>query len=440
MIQAFKELFGLVDSLLGSGFGWVFFLALAWLLLWMWHKLTTLSNQNKYMATIKWVFLEVKIEELSERSPKAMESVFSALHAIKPSLTWGEKLHGKMMLWLSCEIVSIGGKVSYIFKVPERYRNLLESAIFAQYPKAEIAEVEDYLRNMPREYYPEKAEFNFWGTQMNKRKTSAYPISLYTEFEHPEQKTFVDPLANVIEVMSNIQPYELMVYQLVARPIGNEWKDKAKPLLEELKGVPKAHRAGWFDGLIQIPRFFMDIIVRDLMGINPEVEDKKKVVKEEPPTLMLHKSDVEKQVIAAIEHGLSKLSFEVKIRLLYLAPKEKFNKQLRTPEIIGAFRGFDDINVNGLKPDTDYTWTDVHYHISPKLEAPLMRHRILIRKRHLWHYFLGRKIWQGSGNTILNTEELASLFHFPVSPNVRVSQLERVGAVKAAPPQDLPIG
>lgn len=440
MIQAFKDLFEVIDSVVASGFGWVFFLILICLLVWMFYILTKLSNQNKYMAKIKWVFLEVKIEELSERSPKAMEQVFSALHAIKPTLTWGEKVHGKMMLWLSCEIVSIGGKVSYIFKVPERYRNLLESAIFAQYPKAEIAEVQDYLGNMPHEYYPEKAEFDFWGTQLNKRNPNAYPIRLFTEFEHPEQKTFVDPLSNVIEAMSNIQPHELMAYQLVARPIGNDWKDHVVHLLDELKGVPKEHKASWFDSLIQIPRFFMDIIVRDLMGINPEVEEKKSVVKEEPPTLMLHKTDVEKQVIAGIEHGLSKLSFEVKIRLLYLAPKDRFNRRGRSPEIIGAFRGFDDINSNGLKPDTGHTWTDVHYHISPKWEAPIMRQRVLVRKRHLWHYFMGRKIWQGSGNTIFNTEELATIFHFPVAPNVRVSQVERVGAVKAAPPQDLPIG
>ncbi|MBI2355789.1 MAG: hypothetical protein HYV13_01105 [Candidatus Doudnabacteria bacterium] len=441
MISAFKDLFAIIDSLVSGGFGWIFFLALVCLLVWMWWKLTVLRNQNKFMAKIKWIFLEVSIEELSERSPKAMEQVFTALHAMRPSLTWGEVLSGKMNLHISCEIVSLGGKVSYIFRVAERYRDLLESAIFAQYPKAEIKEVEDYMRNMPHEFYPDKVDFDFWGTQLNKRNANAYPIRVFTEFEHPEQKTFVDPVANIIEVMSNIEPYELMAYQLVIRAIGNDWKDHVQHLLDELKGVPKKNSAGLFDIIMEIPRVFMDIIVRDLMGINPEAEQKAPTkIKEEPPTLMLHKSDVEKQVIAAIEHGLSKLTFEVKIRLLYLAPKDRFNRRRRSPELVGAFRGFDDINMNGLKPDTGHTWTDLHYYVSKKLEAPIMRQRKLTRMRHMWHYFIGRKIWQGSGETYLNTEELASIFHFPVAPNVRVSQLERVGAVKAAPPPDLPVG
>lgn len=439
MFQAFREIFSIVDIILASGYGWVFFLILASLLVWMWWKLTVLNNQNKFMSAIKWRFLEVKIEELSERSPKAMEQVFSALHAMRPSLTWGEVLSGKMNLHLSCEIVSIGGKVSFIFRVAERYRNLLESAIFAQYPKAEITEVEDYMKNMPYEFYPHKAEFDFWGTQMNKRNPNAYPIRLYTEFEHSDQDTFVDPVANIIEVMSNIQPYELMAYQLVIRAIGNGWKDNVEHLLDELKGVPHKHSGSLLDSIIQIPRVFMDMLYGAFIP-QEEGHTTKTVVKEEPPTLMLHRSDVEKLVISSIQHGLSKLTFEVKIRLFYLAPKDRFNRRSRSPEIIGAFRGFDDINMNGLKPDTGHTWTDVHYHLSKKLEAPIMRQRKLTRMRHMWHYFIGRKIWQGSGETYLNTEELATIFHFPTSPNVRVSQVERVAAVKAAPPQDLPIG
>lgn len=438
MIETIKDFFSLIDVLL-INIGWLFFLVA---LVWMIYRLKLLKNQNAYQKSTDWVFLQVKIEELSERSPLAMEQVFAALHAIHSTYTWGERLSGKIVLWISCEIVSIGGNVSYIFKVPEKFRNLLESAIFSQYPKAEVHQIDDYLGNMPHEYYPQKVDFDFFGTQMNKRKENAYPIRVFTEFEHSEQDTFIDPLSNVLEAMSNIHPHELMAYQLVARPINNDWKDGLKPLLDELKGVPKEHGFSFFDVLIHIPRVFMDIIVRDLMGIDPEEETHKSkaMVKEQPPTLMMHRSDVEKMIIASIENGLSKISFEVRVRLLYLAPKEKFNKTLRVPEIIGAFRGFDDVNLNGLKPDTHHTWTDVRFHIKESWEKSLMKHRSLVRKRHMWHNFLGRKIWQGSSHTILNTQELATIFHFPVSPNVRVSQVERVSAVKAAPPSDLPVG
>jgi hypothetical protein len=368
-----------------------------------------------------------------------MEQVFAALHAIHQNFTWGEKFDGKVVLWLSCEIVSIGGKVSYIYKIPERYRNLLESAVFAQYPKAEITLIEDYLRNMPHLYDPEHAEFEFWGTQQNKKKNSAYPIRTYEGFEHKEQETFIDPLSNVLEVMSNIQPYELMVSQIVIRPVNDDWKEHTKHLLDKLKGAPEKHGTSWFDLFIFVPIRFLTGIFTNFVA-PPDEHARPQPVKDEPPSQMLHKTEGEKQIIAAIEHSISKISYETRARLLYLAPKDKFNKALRVPEIIGAYRNFDDVNLNGLKPDIGHTWTDIAYKISAKLEAPLIRHRILVRKRHFWHNFIVRSVWRGSGLTILNTEELASLYHFPVAPNVRVSQLERVQMVKSAPPANLPVG
>ncbi len=437
MIQAVADLYYIiVDSVL-INFGWVFFL---WTLAWMLYRVHILEAQKEYQNSIKWVFLEIKIHDLNERSPLAMEQVFAALHAIHQNFTWGERFDGRIVLWLSCEIVSIGGKVSYIIKIPERYRNLLESAIFAQYPKAEISETEDYLMNMPYEYYPEQVDFDFWGTQANKKKPNAYPIRNYSGFEHKEQETFIDPLANVIEVMSNIQPWELMAMQIVVRPIDDDWKEDVRPLLDKLKGVPTHGGSNaFFDAIIGIPRLFMDVLVHDLMGYERE-EVRERPPKEEPPSLMLHRSDVEKLIISSIENGLSKISFEAKIRLLYLAPKDKMNKALRVPEIIGAIRNFDDVNLNGLKPDIAHSWTDPAYKISPTLEAPALRHQILVRKRNMWQYVKERKIWQATGNTILNTEELASLYHFPVAPNVRVSQVEKVQTVKSAPPADLPVG
>lgn len=437
MIEAFKELWQLVDLIMVQWFGWVLFLGVfIYMLFWLRRDV----NRNIFTNAVKWVFLEVKIEETNEKSPLAMEQVFAALHAIHTNYTWGEKFAGKIILWVSCELVSLGGKVSYIFKVPERYRSLLESAVFAQYPKAEIYEVEDYLKNMPHEYYPDKVDFDFWGTQWLKKKENAYPIKTFGAFEHPEQKTFIDPLANVIEALSNIQPYELMAMQLVIRPIDDTWKANTKHLLDKLKGAPAKHGDGWFDRiLIEWPSKIMGGIV-DLFIPAGEETAHVKPVREEPPSQMLHKTEGEKQIIASIEHALSKIYFEVKFRTFYLAPKDKFNKALRIPEIVGAIRNFDDVALSGPKPDVAHTWTDAPYKLSETLEAPYLRRHILTRKRRFWHGFLLRSVWRGIGNTFMNTEELASLYHFPQAPNVRMSQVERVSTVKTAPPPDLPVG
>jgi hypothetical protein len=438
-MQYVIELFGLIaNSLLVSAFGWVVFLGLG---IWIWYKLKVASNQAKYVATFKWLYLEVKVDQTNERSPFAMEQVFAALHAINTGISWGEKYHGKVVPPTTCELVSLGGRVSYIFKIVDRYRNLLESAVFAQYPKAEIVEVEDYLKNLPKHYDPDHAEFDFWGTQMNKRKQraeSCYPIRTYSNFEHTEQKTIVDPLAAVIEAMSNIQPYELLVSQIVFKPVGEDWKKGAEEILRKLRGNPKKPKPQ--STLDKVLAFPIDVISFLVNIVIPAPEAKPKVKKEEPPSMIQHLSEGQKQVLAACERQLDKISYEVKVRLFYLAPKNKFNQGLRIPEIIGAYRNFDEPSLNGLKPDMSHTWTNPGYKYSETLEKSYRNYQKKVRKHHFWGAFLARDHWRGSGKCYYNTEELATLFHFPQVPNARISQLEKVETIKSAPPSNLPIG
>ncbi len=431
----------LIDIVLVSGFGWAPFLAVLIYMLWW---LTRDKRRTRYGDVLtEWIFLEVKIDELNEKSPLAMEQIFTALHAIHQNFTWGEDFAGNIILFVSCEIVSMGGKVSYIFKMPARYRNLFESAVFAQYPKAEVKQTEDYLRNLPHHYDPETADFDFWGTEWLKKKNNAYPIRTYLQdssFEHGAQETFIDPLSNVIEVMSNLQPHELMVYQLVIKPVNDDWKAHTAHLLDKLKGVPHKHDESIFwKALFFIPDLFATILVEFVSGPPSEHATSARVV-EEPPSLMLHRTDVEKMTITAIQHAMSKITYKVRVRTLYLAPKDNFNKSLRVPEIVGAFRNFDEVNLNGLKPDIRHSWTSPSYKLSERLERPLTEMRILTRKRHFLHWIRSRSNWRGVGMVIMNTEELATIFHFPQVPHTRVSQLERVQTVKSAPPMDLPIG
>ena len=441
-MSLFQEYFYyLIDVVLVEWFGWVpFLVALVYMYGWLGRD----KRRNQIAAELEWIFLEVKIDNLNEKSPLAMEQIFAAMHAIHQNFTWGEDRAGKTVLYMACEIVSIGGHVSFLFKIPKRYRNLFESALFAQYPKAEVVESEDYLQNLPLHYDPETAEFDFWGTQWLKKKNNAYPIRTYIQtesFEHSAQETFVDPLANVLEVMSNIQPYELVAYQLVIKPVDDKWKAHTKHLLDKLKGVPGGHDSGLFMKIILfIPDLIADILVTHVLGVEKGEGGHTPAPRDEPPTLMLHKSDVEKLIINSIERALGKIGYDVRIRTMYLAPKDKFNKGIRIPEIVGALRNFDDVNLNGIKPDIGHTWTDNTFRISEKLEQPYLQMNILTRKRHFLDNFRNRSSWRGSGQMTMNTEELASIFHFPQTQYVRVSQVGKVDTVKSAPPIDLPIG
>jgi hypothetical protein len=436
----FSEVWPTISWLLIDWYGWVVF---AWVLIWMSYHTFLEKQTEKYLSTIKWVFLEIQVDELNEKSAIAMEQVFSAMHATMQSFSLGEKWTGRTPLHFSAEMVSIGGRVSYMFKVPERYRNLLESAIFAQYPKAEIREIQDFLANLPRSYDPDNSEFDLWGTQLNKRAENAFPIRTYRfidqTFQHSEQKTMIDPVSNVIESLSNIMPHELEVVQIVLQPVGEDWKKAGHETVGKMKGLPaKAKKPSVFDQIfINVPGAIFDLILQGL-GLKGEASEVKKEDKAQP--LINTMSDFEKGMVGSVVAGLSKLSFKTKIRIMYLAPKDKMSKGMRVPELLGAFRAFENPNLNGLKPDSAKITTDASFKLFQSLEKPWLDYKILQRKNRFLRAIKDRSIWAGSGNTILNTEELATIFHFPQVPNARVSQIERVHNVKSAPPMDLPIG
>jgi hypothetical protein len=437
--ESFEYVLLVWDLVIIQYYGWAVFLVI---FLWIGYQIWLGKQIEKFMATVPWVFLEVRVDELNEKSPIAMEQIFASMHAMIASFSLGERWTGKVPLTMSAEIVSIGGRVSFIFKLPERYRNLFESAVFAQYPKAEIRQIQDYLGNLPRNFDPDKSEFDMWGTQLNKRADNVYPIRTYKQedeyFEQSSQKTTIEPISGVLEALSNIQPHELMTLQIVLKPINDDWKKSAEDVLAKMKGLPaKAKGPSWFEVIFfEYP----GIIINELMGalgLTGEGEVKKE---DKPQSLVSSMSDSEKGRIDAVVQGLNKLSFEIKFRILYLAPKDKFNKGIRIPELLGAFRNFDNPQLNGFKPDSARITTDASFKLFEKLEKPWLDYKIITRKNKFLRWFKDRDHDSGSGTTILNTEELATICHFPQAPNARVSQLERVQTVKSAPPIDLPIG
>ncbi|MBX4187835.1 MAG: hypothetical protein KW793_01730 [Candidatus Doudnabacteria bacterium] len=437
----FEETFGftwqVAQTILVNYYGWVLF---AGVFIWIGYRLWLERQIIKYLSTIKWVYLEARVDQLNERSPVAMEQVFTSMHAMMQFFSMGEKWSGRIPLWMSAEIVSIGGRVSYMFKLPERYRNLLESAVFAQYPKAEIREIQDYLGNLPRNWDLD-TEFDLWGTQFIKRAFTGFPIRTYRQddqfFEHPEQKTTIDALSGVIEAMSNIMPHELMAIQIVIKPTGDDWKPGAYEQVAKMKGIPpKAKPADWFEKIfLNLPGAALEAILTGIGMAGEPIEKKEEKVQPLTQTM----TDAEKMVIDSVVAGLGKLSFEVKMRLMYLAPKDKFSKGMRVPEILGTLKNFDNPQLNGLRPDIKIT-TDASFKLFQSLEQPYLDHKIKTRKNKFLRWFKDRAHWEGSGWTIMNTEELATLFHFPQAPNARVSQVEKVQTVKSAPPIDLPIG
>jgi len=144
--------------------------------------------QLKAIKKIKWLLLEIKIPRDIEKTPRAMEQVFSGLHGILTSIKFLDKYwKGKVQEWFSIEIAGIDGVVYFFIRTPEQFRNLVEAQIQAQYPDAEILEVLDYVGPLAKivpgktydiggvEFILEKASAPF----CNCRIVSPYSLSYY---------------------------------------------------------------------------------------------------------------------------------------------------------------------------------------------------------------------------------------------------------------------
>ncbi len=440
ILPNFREVFHIAFLVIVTYYGWVLFvLGLVYMLYFEYLE----EIQAQYVKATEWVFLHILVPKENTVSTLGVENIFAQMHALHRSLTWHEKyVEGKFQLWYSLEIVSLGGVVSFILRVPKRSQHLVESAFYAQYPSAEIHEVSDYMENFKLDPYNDDNQYDFFGTEWKMAQDSVIPIKTYKEFEHPSaEEKIIDPLANLIETMERVKPHEFLSLQILIQPIQNdEWEERAVKKIKELTGEEIPHEASilgfflrplhWFAGFNYKETFFGS------HGGHAEQENK-------PRNNWLNMSEGEKGRVTLIENKINKACYNTKIRLLYMAPKAEYDKGRRF-ELIGALRHFSPGGGAGmhntLKVDS-HIWTKVDPYFSEALEAYFLDRITKYRKYWFLRGYKNRSIYVGSPKFLLSTEELATLFHFPITfeTTVAPAQVQAIASKTARPPADLPI-
>jgi hypothetical protein len=428
------QLFSLIWFLMVKG-GWV---VLAAGLVYMFGWLYMDRIQMAWYHKLEWVFLKITVPKENDKSPLAFEQIFGHVHAMHATFTPAEKyLEGQFQIWFTWEIVSIGGTISNYVKILKKYRDTLESAIYSQFPQAEITETADYFDSLPK-YNTDTSEYDIFAFNFKYKHPNPYPIRSYLEFEHSSADTFVDPVDGLWEELTKISPYEMVVFQYIFRPIADDdWKETGRKLVSKLKGEREAleekpnylaQAAGWL-----INPFIDALIIRASPGEHRPAPRKEEL----PPSLMLHLSEGEKEIISAIERKLAKLTYQTKLHVLYIAPREKYNPSPVYTAIIGAIKSVGSADTNSLKPDT-HKWTKVHYGAFKEWEKPITTTRLNYRKRRFMSRIRRRFYFHGPAPMILSTEEIATILHFPRT-EVTVPQIEKVEVMKVQPPPELPV-
>ncbi len=376
-----------------------------------------------YSSTVKWTLLEVRPPRNVERSPRTMEQVFAILHGIWSTPNYFDMYFtGRFFQSIfAFEIQGVGGEMHFYVRTESRYRNLVEAAIYAQYPEAEIEEVEDYVNSVPNNI--PNPEWDIWGTDFKLAKDDAYPLRTYHKFQEDVTKGMIETWGPLADVIASVPPNHHVWLQLLIRPVkDSDWAPEVKKVVNKLAGR-EDKKEPWlvikfFEGLV-------GLIINAISGIFGEIPEAKKEKKEEQP-LQFRLTPIEKDVLQAVEESLSKKAFRTKVRMIYVAPRESFDRVFISA-VNGFLHQFNDPNLNSLE-NANETKTFANYWFRD--------YRLKWAQRKIFRRYITRD--NDGPNMYLNTEELATLWHLPdmsaVSPAIA-----RVEAKKGGAPLNLPV-
>ncbi len=387
--------------------------------------------RQKYLLSLKWALLEIKPPPDVQKSPKIAENIFSGLHAVYAgSVGWKDRFFkGEVQKWFSLEIIGDGGNIAFYVRTPEDLRDLVEAQIFAQYPEAEIKLVEDdYVNSLPL-HLPDN-DHDLFGTELIFDKPDAYPIKTYPFFEEESGKDEfkrTDPLAPLAEIMSSLDPGEHIWLQLLIRGTGDEWVKKSQAEIDKIISKEPKRKEDALDKVLGA----VDSLLF-LGGKTGEKEEKKEKQEFSPQKL----TGGQKFVLEQVENKIAKLGFKSGYRFLYIARKELFRAS-RISSVVGMFKQVYSNNLNSFKPNKEVTtkakgWFSWFF---PSDKGFFYQQQEFERKWHIYQNYKKRAFV--ARPVILNTEELATLFHLP-GIGVKAPALPRVEAKRGTPPTGLP--
>lgn len=323
--------------------------------------------------------LLLEIPRTNDKKELAAEQMFAALHGIfkpKRELLTGRQDH------ISFEFASIGQRIRFYVWLPRHLQSFVEGQIYAQYPTAQISELDEDYASRP------VSQPVIFSTELTLTDHETLPLKTFPSFE-------VDPLAAITATLAKLeQPNEEMWVQMLVRPISDDWHRQSSRMVNRIKsGRGIWAGAGFASGISYLGQAFGALV-------RPPTETGKAY---EP-------SERDKTRITAIEEKSRKLGYQVKIRIVY-AGNDQATARMRMQAMVGTFKQFNTTNLNGFQSRfASFDTTKVNDY----------KNRLFIDK-----------------GFILNIEEVASVFHLPHT-TVETPNIVWATTKTAEPPANLP--
>lgn len=361
-------------------------------LLWALAVRTSLRESKNYERGLKMIPILIHLPPASEDINNAnngrdqrdlVEEVLSQAQAmyniISSTATKGfkSKLYGQRHM--SFEIVARDGLVYYYAVVPVVLLEVVKQAVAAAYPTARLEEVAEH--NVFSKVGKMSGTI---GGEFTLKKSASLPIATYLESKRDASRALLNAIAGASRE-------DGIGVQVLLRPAAEGWTAAARKKIDKIKKdrLSGKHSGGGIGGLLSV----RDII--EAPWKPPEAKDTKSEGKVETQL-----SAADQQQIDAIEEKIRYPGFEALVRVV-VSSNTSARSQMLLKNIVAAFSLFDSPSLNGFK----FTMTK---NVDELVTA------------YIFRFFP-----QAVRSTVLNSVELATLFHLPDQKSIPTAQVQR---------------
>lgn len=364
--------------------------------------------QEKFKHHLPHTLYKIEVPQNNEQSMKAVEQIFVQIYGTHDVADWWQHWwQGYVQEEFAFEIVSDGGYITYYVRTPTYYKEIVQASFYAHYPDAILTEVEDYTKKFTVEMINEE-KVKVWGSEMRLEADDVRPIKTYPMFEHQITGKAIDPMANILEFMSRMQPGETLWYQILLQPTElDHLKHRAEVAIMEIVEPGKAHGhtgKDIVDYVHQTVLKILDIVHNTLFGGEANVAEVHEEGLEERQRL----TTPEREFVEEVDKKASRWPFHAKVRFMYFAAPKIYDGKKARRGMLGGLKLYRFINafVEGAITRTDWGTLPFRY-IRPNP-------RLIARARRMFWAYKSRDMERGEHEGfVLTTEEIASIFHFP---------------------------
>jgi hypothetical protein len=336
-------------------------------------KIVRALNMSLFLIKVPIEFKQDISLEEKRNRIATMEQFLTSLTSLKEKDYFKQALYGQPYIALEMAVPFIGSEICFYLSVPKKYETFLEKQIYGFYPQATVERIEDYNIFNP--------DGQSAGGFFVLSKQSILPLKTYKNLE-------IDPLESISNALSKIEETgEGGTIQIILKPAGKGWNNAGHRIAERMN-----------QGL----SFKEALAGKQLKKPKPDEPQVQKKI-----------SPQDEEIIKSLQEKSAKMGFQVNLRLVFSAKTKERAKELMS-HAQGAFNQFTSPTLNSLKFK----------------EAKKDRLKKLC-------FDFSFRISNRREGMVLNSEEIAGIFHFPLT-KLSSPKLKWLKAKESVPPVNLP--